>query len=424
MKTIIELLKENSLVTEYKINIHQKESCELFFVKGKLETVRRTDTCDKEVTVYNRHDGYMGDAQFFVYPSTTTEQLRERIADAVKKAQLINNPDYQLPAGEKASYTVDSNFADQELFQLATAIAEAVFAADGVENTALNSVEVFVEKHIEQVYNSQGLDKTQVRYSAMVETIPTYNGESQSVELYHQYNFGQLDAAAITSEVRQKLQEVKDRYSASTPEQFVPCKVVINPLELTELLYTVAQDLSYSSVYSHANLFKKRDAIQKTPTGDLLNITMAGQVPGSVRSSKIDLDGMTLDRICIVDKGVAVNYFGSNRLGQYLGENPTGNLRCMQVAPGTAKTGDLKNTAYLEIVSMSGLQVDAYNDYIGGEVRLAYYHDGIAVKPVTGISVSGKLSQVMSSIRLWEDCVVYNGYYGPEKAILSDMSIY
>ena len=50
MNTIIELLRANAQVSDYKINIHKKESFELFFVKGKLETVRCTDTCDKVVT--------------------------------------------------------------------------------------------------------------------------------------------------------------------------------------------------------------------------------------------------------------------------------------------------------------------------------------------------------------------------------------
>ncbi|MBQ6989991.1 MAG: hypothetical protein IJN58_02950, partial [Clostridia bacterium] len=77
-----------------------------------------------------------------------------------------------------------------------------------------------------------------------------------------------------------------------------------------------------------------------------------------------------------------------------------------------------------EVVSMSGLQVDFYTDYIGGEVRLAYWNDGKTVTPVTGISITGKLSQVLSSLRLSETIATHDGYVGPEKAILSDMQIF
>ena len=119
MKNIVEMLQGNSRVSEYKINLHRKQSAELFFVKGKLETVRCTDTCDKEVTVYVRHDGFIGDAKFFVYPSTTGEQLRELIEEAVEKALLICNPAYELPADETGSYQVASNFADFDRMELA-----------------------------------------------------------------------------------------------------------------------------------------------------------------------------------------------------------------------------------------------------------------------------------------------------------------
>ena len=73
---------------------------------------------------------------------------------------------------------------------------------------------------------------------------------------------------------------------------------------------------------------------------------------------------------------------------------------------------------------MSGLQVDFFSDYIGGEVRLAYYHDGESVRAVTGISISGKLSQVLGSIRLSKESTVYNSFVGPRQAILQDMKIF
>ena len=73
---------------------------------------------------------------------------------------------------------------------------------------------------------------------------------------------------------------------------------------------------------------------------------------------------------------------------------------------------------------MSGLQVDFYNDYIGGEVRLAYYRDGEKTVPVTGVSITGSLKQVLSSIRLSETTGIHDGYMGPEKALLTGMKIF
>lgn len=421
MKTVIELLKANPKVSGYKINIHNKESYELFFVKGKLETVRCTDTCDKEVTVYADHGEYKGDAQFFVYPSTTAEQLSQLIAEAADKALLIENQGYTLPGGETGEFTVESNFSDYAPADLAAIIAKAVFDANEVEHASLNSVEVFLNKHTETVLNSRGLHKTQVRYDAMVEAIPTYNGEKQSVELYEQYNFASLDLDALRREIAEKMEQVKARYEAVKPGFPMDCVCVLNKQELGELFGNIARNLNYSTVYAHSNLFQKGDAIQKAPAGDLIGITMTGAVKGSVRSAKFDSDGMSLGSIRLVEGGKAVNYYGANRYGQYLGEAPTGSLPCMLVDAGTA---GMPEGEYLEVVSMSGLQVDFYNDYIGGEVRLAYYHDGTKTTPVTGISISGKLRDVLEHIRLSAQTTVYGGYSGPEKAILSHMKIF
>lgn len=427
MKTIIELLEKHSGVDDYKINVHAKESCELFFVKGKLETVRRTDTCDKEVTVYVDHGEYKGDAQFLVYSSTTEEQIRTLIDEAVEKAHLINNKMYTLPENETGEFAVESNFKDYDPMELAGLMSETVFAANTVENGSLNSVEVFINKHTETVANSRGLHKTQVRYDAMVEAIPTYNGENLSVELYEQYNINNFDAEEMTREIADKMAEVKARYEAVKPETAPDCKLILNKRELSGLFARIASNLNYATVYSHSNIFSKGDLIQKAPTGDLINLVGAGEVKGCTKSSKFDSDGLSLGSVQAVENGKVVNYFGSNRYGQYLGKKPTGNLQCISVGAGTAKAADFENGPYVEVISTSGMQVDFFNDYIGGEVRLAYYHDGEKVTPITGISVAGKLSHVLNSIQLSDEVIAYNGfagYVGPKKAILHGMKVF
>ena len=73
---------------------------------------------------------------------------------------------------------------------------------------------------------------------------------------------------------------------------------------------------------------------------------------------------------------------------------------------------------------MSGLQVDFFSDYIGGEVRLAYYHDGQKLTPVTGISISGSVSDVLNTIRFSDETATQDGYMGPKKALLTNMNIF
>ena len=424
INTAMEYLRDDARVSDHKVNIHQKNSYELFFVKGKLETVRRTKTQDIQVTVYVDHDGFRGESQFLIYPYTTGEDLRGLIDEAVAKALLINNQHYNLPENETGAFEIESNFGRCKISDLAADIARSVFDADTVENASLNSVEVFLNEHVDTIRNSRGVEKTQHRYDAMVETIPTYNGGKQSVELYHQYNFSSFDRDTIMSEVRDMLLAAKARYEAVTTDAAINCPVILNKQELSEMFWVIAHDLNYESVYSRSNLFKKGDAIQSAPTGDYLGITMAGAAEGDVSSRKFDADGLTLRDIRIVENGKALNYYGGNRSGQYLGENPTGTLRCLKVDAGSVSAEEFKKGPYLEIISMSGLQGDLNSDYIGGEVRLAYYHDGEKITPVTGISISGRASEVLNTIRLSTEIVVEDGYTGPKKALIPCLKIF
>ena len=431
MKTITDALKAQPQISDYKINVHNKQSTELFYVKGRLETVRRTDSCDKEVTVYVRHGEYLGDARFFVYASTTPQQLAQRIEEAVGKALLIDNPVYTLPEGDAgpAVCRVESNFEEYEPAALAHRIAKTVHAAvpaaeSAAESTALNAVEVFVNRHTERVINSRGLDKTQVRYDAMVEAIPTCNGEAMSVELYEQYNFSRFDEQALSARIAARMAEVRARYRAAAPAAPLAGRVVLHAQELGELFWNIADNADYATVYSRSGLFQKGDAVQKDRTGDPIGITAAGQVPGSCRSAVFDTDGLTLGSIRVVEDGRMVNYFGSNRYGQYLGEQPTGVLGCLCVDAGTADEETFAAAPYLEVLSMSGLQVDFYSDYIGGEVRLALWHENGSAVPVTGISIAGKLSEVLGGIRFSRNVVTEGSCRGPETALLENMQIF
>ena len=149
---------------------------------------------------------------------------------------------------------------------------------------------------------------------------------------------------------------------------------------------------------------------------------MKGSIEGCAAGACFDSDGLSLGEVVLIRSGKVENYHGSNRFGQYLGEKPTGNLGCICVEPGSFRMEP--GNPCLEILAMSGLQVDFFNDYIGGEVRLAYYHDDEKRIPVTGISVSGHLREVLNHMSLSQSTVVFDRYSGPDTVALSCMKIF
>lgn len=420
---IKQLLAENADVTDYKINTEDTESYELFFVHGKVETVRGTDVRDVTVRVYADHDGKKGDSVFSVYASDSEEEIREKIRLAANNAKLIDNPHYTLPENETLNEEIPSNFTDCETSALAERIADAVFSADCGDGGTLNAVEIFLYKIRSSVQNSRGVNKTETKYRAMIEAIPTWNYGEDSVELYEAYHFTEFNAAEITAEIEGKMREVRDRYFAKKPDFKIECPVLFRADELAYLFADLTGELNYSAVFSQSNAYKKGDALQSGEDCDRITVTMKDKIRGSRYSSAFDGDGITLQSTEVIKDGRVASYYGANRFAQYLKEAITGNLICKQVEPGSLTEEALASAPYFECVSMSGLQLDIYNDYIGGEVRLAYYCNGEKKIPLTGISISGKLSEALNTIRLSETTVTHGAYLGPDKALVRGLSV-
>ena len=424
MKTLIELLEENKELNGYRVAETKTASHELFFVHEKLETVRSTDTVSTAVTVYVDHDGARGDSTFTVYASMSEEDTRAKIAQAIARAKLVSNEPYVLPQGGEKQTALPTNLTDYEPRDLAAKIARAVFAANCPEGGSINALEVFLYTDTLRVRNSEGIDKTQTTHRVMIEAIPTFTDEKESVELYEDYRFTVFDEEKLKAEISEKLRETRDRHEATKPAGPLKINVVLRPQEIRELLSDLAYDANYAAVYAHANLHKIGDDLQPDDNCDKLTLTMRAATPGSERSASFDEDGTDLIDTVIIEKGVLKNYFGDSRYGQYLKvDRPSGNLRCVKLEPGTLTQESLKKAPYIECVSLSGLQLDLYNDYIGGEIRLAYYFDGEKTRPITGISMSGRFSETLKALRLSAKTGCFGSYEGPDKLLLTGMEV-
>ncbi len=423
MKRLYDLLASNSEINRFRITKTDRESYEMFFVHKKLETVRSSDTTDINVTVYVDHDGSTGDSSFGIYRSMTDDDIISKASDAVARAKLVSNKPYGFPDAATIEAKLDTNLDALTYSELGAKIADAVFAADTIDGGSINAAEIFVYRDVTRVVNSEGMDKTQTKYHAMIEVIPTFTGDDESVELYFAHEFSNFDPDRITSEVAKKMEEVKNRKVAIKPAVPLCSDVLLHENEVWELMAQFAGDLNYYNVYARSNLHKKGDLIAESNGGDTITLDMVGSINGAVGSSYFDAEGTTLISTRIIENGKVVGYYGSHRFAEYLGEADTGDLGCMVLATGTLDDNDLSCADYLECISLSGLQLDLYNDYIGGEIRLAYLHNGNKITPVTGITMSGKLSEVLKTAKLSGKTITANRYSGPDKMLIKGMNI-
>ena len=186
----------------------------------------------------------------------------------------------------------------------------------------------------------------------------------------------------------------------------------------------ITYGLNYSEVYTESNLWGVGDDLQKSKDCDPFTVTMRSAVKGCDLSAFFDSDGCDLSDVRVIENGKVKALWGSSRFGQYLKvEKPSGSLPCYSLEPGTLTVEELEKTDHLECASLSGLQVDPFTDYLGGEIRLAYrVKDGVR-EPVTGITFSTTLSSALNSMRLFDRVVNDREYEGPEYMLIKGAEI-
>jgi len=422
MINVVELLKHYKDITSFEVRTIKKQSHELYFVHKSLETIRNVEKTDCSVTIYNLHDNSLGSSKFTVFSGDDIDTVKEKVELALITSKKINNKPFELPKKEIMDSTIESNMEKYTLKEIGEKISEACFKADAYEGGSINALEIFVNKFNEEILNSNGLDKKVTYYQALVEAIPTWTSEGESVEIYEQFTINSLDLEKITSELDSKMKEVEYRFIASKPEEKLNMKVALRPKEIYTLLSSLVSQVNVSTIFNHGNVFNVGDSLQSESNIDLLNVELKGNIKGCAYSKLFDNNGVSLVDTVVIKDGKYVSSFGNNRFSQYLNVLPTGALELLTVETGTLDKEQL-NEPYLELVSLSGLQLEIYSDYIGGEIRLGYIHEGKKITPVTGISFSGKLSEVLNTIKLSKTITQTSDYLGPDLMLIDKVDI-
>ena len=140
-------------------------------------------------------------------------------------------------------------------------------------------------------------------------------------------------------------------------------------------------------------------------------------------SDLFDEEGSNLIDKTIIKDGVVRDFYGSNVFSQYVKKENTGNLRIIQLEKGSLNVEDLNGQTYLECLQFSGIQCNILSDYLGGEVRLAILHIGDKKIPVGGFSISGKLSEFISHVKLSNKTSKLPNYFGPSFMLLKDFNV-
>lgn len=421
IKQIIKSLNASECITDWIIQKISTHSSQAFYVMEKLETRRLVDTTEYHVTVYkNFSEGevsFTGSSSFVLSHPLSKNELMKKIEVAAYAAQFVKNKAFKLVEGGKKKSWKQMPFST-EPFALLEQIASCFFSVSEL-HCRFNALEAFYNTITTNTVSSKGVNYQKTLHKVAVESIPSFDGPLNKVELYKHYNYTSINLDVIKNDAIDALKDVKARYDAKAVENLRKADVIIKDEDLKNLFDNLIENYSYDAVYLHTTDKVIGDFIQKDVTGEFLTISL---IPSS-KADAFDSDGVLLSPVKVVDKGILVNYYGSNKYAYYLGLKPSGMMNTIKVEKGKSTYAQMTKKPHLEIIALSGIQIDMYSGYIGGEVRLANYFDGFVNHPVSGFSFSGNIEKSLSTLALSKETTIIQGYQGPKYLKIKNMEI-
>lgn len=411
---------ENKNIDKWLIREVKTKSVEQFFVLQKLETTRSVDTTEIYVTIYKEfeenNNKYLGNYSFIINHNIFIKELEQLIDEAIYASSFVKNEYYELVKADKKKSYKDKNKPNNP-FELLQDISK-IFINSSNESCMFNSLELFYNETEVHLLNSEGVDYKKDVYKIMVEAIPSYKDDNFKTELYRMFTYDSINMDKIKKDSENAIKDVLLRAKAIKNNFNGKINIILKDENVRELFFELISTIDYSSVYSKSNFKSIGEDLQTNPKTKLT----LSLIPSS-KADYFDSDGVLLKETLVVSEGKINDYYGSNRFAYYLNMKPNGMLRKIKVKKGNKTIDKLKAKPYIEIIDLSGIQLDLYAGYIGGEVRLANYFDGKDTYPISGFSFSGNLNECINEFELSKEETNINGYTGAKYVLLKNIEI-
>ncbi len=417
--TVIDILRKTDYIDGWLINQKDTHSGELFFIKKELQMNRKKDVSHLAVTVYKNfeEDGkkFTGSADTDISPSMNKDEIADKIEKAAFAASFVKNPEFKLTKPTSGSITqLTSSFSDGNISEFLPQIAGAIYECDNHANGKVNSCEIFLEKIVTTVANSEGINESYTSFRGEIELVVDWNEGGEEVEVIEDYTFSDFDRSKIVSMVDKAFEKAKNRAVATPISALGDIAIILTGESARELLSFYIGKASSQMVYKKYSSSKIGDKVQgEEVKGDKVNVKMLPEIPFSVQSKYIDSDGVKLKELTLYENGVLKSYVGDSKHCQYLGIEPTGRIPNAVFAPGKTPKKELISGECLEVISFSAFGIDPITGDFGGEIRLAYHHDGGKTTPVTGGSVTGNITQVHNDMLFSKETEIIENYECP-----------
>ena len=399
-------------------------------------------TISAKIFVNNGKPGRQGEISKKFFSSLP---LNLQIDAAVESALQTDHQAWELP--EKISEKTPSlattdprmgedleNMMNQLTDQIRDVVAEK-------RASVFNSSELFMSVHHRQLHLSNGLIHRSSQSRIYAEAAYSFarkepNGETRSDEYLNtawSVNLNDLNIKKLFNATAERAEHSLDTAKPSTGKY----PVIIDAEVLATLFNGHLSQLSASHHYNGLPFMKPGDSLIPEATGDLMTITLDPSAAYGADTTAISEQGILQSSIKLVEKNRILATMTDKQYADYLGTEPNTVRGNVSVEPGTLSFEQLTKQApkVIEILQFSGLFADPNSGTFGSEIRLARLYDNESgkISYLKGGSLSGSIVENFKGVRLSNSRVRHSlfysnnpqgqGYFGPEFALLSDVSI-
>ena len=420
LDTIVALLKEAG-VHAWELSDVRTRGWEFYFIRHQLDQNRAKDVESIQLKVYQLiEDGqFMGSASAELPPTATEAEARKLIQDLAYRATLVKNKPYTLNpprAGEPMNAPVDPAAIAGDFLRAMRDLPET-------QGEDVNSYEIFVSDKTRRFLNSEGVDLTERYPDSMIEVVVNARKDGHEIELYRNFCSGTCDAEGLKRDLAKAMAYGRDRLRTRPTPNLGTADVLFSGADACSIYDFFVDRCNASMVVRRLSDWEVGKPIAEEIRGDRVTVTACRELKNSSRNRGFDAEGAPIRDACLIREGVVEEILGGRMFSSYLGLENSFSPTNIQVSGGTRTEEELRRGPYLEAVEFSDFQVDPMTGDIFGEIRLAYWHDGETVTPVSGGSVSGSMHDYVKELYMSREQTQYDNMRIPALTLLKNVTV-
>ena len=408
---IVELLRASG-ADAWELTDIREEGWEFYFIRRKLDQNRAKLTEHIRVKVYKKSaDGqFLGSAAGEIAPTASDAEAGRIIGRLLANAAYVKNPFYTLNAPSAGQDQPVPARVDPA--PIARDFVDAMRAVPETATEDINSCELFASGITRRFVNSEGIDVVSSYPASMAEVVVNARREGHEIELYRMYKSGGCDREGLIRSLEETMCFGRDKLIAQPTPNLGEADVVFSTDAAREIYGWFSERMNAAyKVFGYSDWEPGKPVTDAQ--GDRVTLTVRRELPNSSENAAFDAEGAPVRDEVLIEDGVARRFLGGRQFSQYLKLEDSFQPGNFEISGGSLSEAELRTGRFLEAVEFSDFQVDPFNGDIAGEIRLAYWHDGDRVIPVSGGSVSGTMAALSAHMRFSRETRQYDNWVVP-----------